>query len=317
MTMSALTYKLKNQYAQSKYKKYIDAVLVILLISLLLISITGHDFIDNISEKLGVETGSVYTSNYPVNFHIIDVGTADCMILSCNDHHVLIDGGKYEDLERVLNYLESYQIDKFDAVICSHPDSDHMGTFEKILENYPVEVFYQSPIMENSKKQEVISLRDKLDELNIPVYSLRAGDSFKIDTLKFDVLAPVKDYDKTNDMSLIIKATMGDFSLLLCGDMAENELNDLMDSDSDLDVDILKVAHHGSDTGTSPEFIEKCSPEYAVVSVGRANRYLPSKTTVAELRNYGCQILQTENEGNIVISTACDGRYKIKIREDK
>ena len=133
------------------------------------------------------------------------------------------------------------------------------------------------------------------------------GDAFAIGNLRFSVLGPLDEEDAEN-RSLILRADYGETSFLFTGDAEEKEEELLLNvCGTLLDVDLLKVAHHGSDTSTTDAFIDAVTPEIAVISASRDNSYgHPSPNVTERLTQRNCQIVSTYQEGTIVFLT--DGK---------
>ena len=111
------------------------------------------------------------------------------------------------------------------------------------------------------------------------------------------IFAPLKVYDNTNDMSPIIKVTYNNKSFLFAGDIqSESEEDMIVEYGSKLDADVLKVAHHGSSTSTSDEFVQLVNPKYAVICVGYNTYGHPSFDVVANLQDLGAEVLTTQSE---------------------
>ena len=133
-----------------------------------------------------------------------------------------------------------------------------------------------------------------------------AGDRIYLsDSVYLDVLYPSVSNGGGNESSLVVMLHInGDVetSMLFTGDIGTRTESYLIDKDIDLDCDILKVAHHGSKYSSSEEFIEACSPDIAVISVGAHNLYgHPSSKTLARFDSYGCEIFRTDKEGAVVL----------------
>ena len=110
-----------------------------------------------------------------------------------------------------------------------------------------------------------------------------------------------------NNNSYILKFTYGETTFLFTGDAEAQYEREALENGADVDVDVLKVGHHGSRTSTCDEFIAATTPEYAVIQVGRNNRYgHPSADTVTRLERAGAEVFRTDELGDIVVTT--DGR---------
>ena len=125
------------------------------------------------------------------------------------------------------------------------------------------------------------------------------------ESVYFDVLYPSLNLGGGNENSLVLKLHITgseETTILFTGDIGMSTETELLESGSDPDCDILKVAHHGSKYSSSVEFIESCSPDAAVISVGAHNFYgHPAPDTLSRLNSYGCEVFRTDEEGAVVM----------------
>ena len=114
------------------------------------------------------------------------------------------------------------------------------------------------------------------------------------------MVAPVQDgYSNLNNYSIVLTITYGDTTFLYTGDAEEDSLSEIT---SNIKADVLKVGHHGSDTSTTKEFLEKVKPEYAIISVGEGNSYgHPAASTISLLEEYTSNIYRTDLNGTVVV----------------
>ena len=216
------------------------------------------------------------TNHYEV--HFINVGQGDCALVRYKKENFLIDtgGSMYNDLatECLIPYLESLKIFKLDYVFISHRDFDHYGALESLTENYEVEKVLYSEVF----------------------------SSVKVDDLVIQNLNHVNSYTETNDKSSVLKFTIKETSFLFTGDISKTVEEDLIKQQSNLiDCDVLKVAHHGSNSSSSIEFLKECSPELAVISCGLNNIYRhPSDEVISNLENLNIEYKRTDLDGTVV-----------------
>jgi len=249
----------------------------------------------------------------------IDVGQGDsAFIRTCSGRTVLIDGGgsdSKDDSETnigetvVIPFLLDYGVSSLDLVIATHGHNDHIQGLIPVLEEFGVENFampdYRGP------KEEFKALLDICASRKIQVKTLKKGDKIKLDDKSFfDVLSPSKDlvYDvaSLNNSSLVLKLVYEDVKVLFTGDMEKEAEDLLLDSPCDVRADVLKVAHHGSDTSTGFEFLRAVAPEAAVISVGRNNFGHPSGVVLKRLSGEGVLIFRTDEDGAVILRS--DGR---------
>ena len=222
-----------------------------------------------------------------VHIHVIDVGKADAILIESADAAILVDTGTADTAKDVLQYLEQRQITKLDAVWLSHRDSDHAGGLQSILDCVEVE-------------ETVGSVHC---ELPLKTQSVTPGDVVRYGELTFTVLAPVHTFENENDNSLVFLMEYGAFSMLFCGDIEEKAEAALLESGASLQADVLKVAHHGSDTSTSNAWLGAVTPTYAVISTGEDKSHLPRNTVLRRLRDADVSYYRTDRDGTVVFST--------------
>lgn len=212
---------------------------------------------------------------------------------------MLIDGGNVEDSSLIVSYLADQGVEKLDYVVCTHAHEDHVGGLSGALNKYPAgEVL--SPVTEYSSKafgNFVKYTQAQGLELTVP----QAGDQWTVGEASITVLGPQKDYDETNNTSIVLRTDYGETSFLFTGDAERESEQDLLDAGVSLDADVLKVGHHGSSTSTSYAFLREVSPEYGVISVGQDNDYgHPNDEVLSRLRDADVELYRTDLQGHIV-----------------
>ena len=234
--------------------------------------------------------------------HCIDVGQADCTLLESRGAFMLIDGGNTDDGQRVIDYLRSHGVRQLQAVVCTHGHEDHAGGLLQILQAYPPQSLYAPLTAHSSTYFDSLSRWASQQGLEITVPAL--GDSILLGEAEITVLGPVKDYEKENNDSLILKAVCGNRSFLFAADMEREAEEDLLSSGADVRADVLRVGHHGAADATLYRFLYEVEPQYAVISVGADNPYgHPHEAALSRLEDAGVQILRTDLQGTICIRT--------------
>lgn len=229
----------------------------------------------------------------------IDVGQGDSiLILTPNEKTILIDAGEPGDYEKIKGTIDNYSISKLDVVIGTHPHSDHIGSMQKIIENYDIGRVYIPDKIHTSKTFENLLLAIEKKGLEIDIAD--AGVKIDLDkTLDLKFVSPNGSFEDANNSSAVLRLRYKDISFLFTGDM-EIKAEKLIDDN--IDVDVLKVGHHGSDTSSSKEFLNRVTPTIAVISVGKDNKYNhPSQDIVDRLNGIGAQVYRTDEMGNITI----------------
>lgn len=231
----------------------------------------------------------------------LDVGQADSALLICGDEAILIDGGNVSDSQLIYTVLKNNGIDHLKAIVISHAHEDHCGGVAAALKACTVDTVYAPVATYDSKAFSNIT---NMTEIVIPT----VGDTFYFGSAMVEILGPVKEYDNTNNTSVVCKVTNGNDSFLFTGDMEFEAEKDLVDSGADLSADVLKVGHHGSDTSTSYVFLREVMPSYAVISSGYGNSYgHPSEVVLSRLKDANVNVYRTDLQGDIVMKTCGDG----------
>lgn len=250
-------------------------------------------------------------SELVVNY--IDVGQADSIFIKTPEgKNMLIDAGETKK-GAVVDFLNKNNVKKIDAVIATHPHSDHISEMDSVIENYEITNFYMPKVMHTTKSFE--NMIDALESKNVNVIEAKAGVTIDIDkNLKCDILAPCKNnYEDLNDWSAVLKITYGENSFLFTGDATEISERDIINNKSDIKADVLKIGHHGSRTSTSDEFLEFVNPKYTVISAEEGNDYgHPHKETMERLKDINTYI--TFNTGTV---TAISDGKNINIKTEK
>lgn len=235
--------------------------------------------------------------------HFLDVGQGDSsLIVTPNGKTILIDGGKSTAGEKVVAYLKQAGISSIDLLVATHPDADHIGGLIDVLDQVEVEKVLDSGKSHTS--QTYLDYLTLIDEKNIPFEVAEEGSSISLDSaLTIKVLNSGSDAKDNNESSVILKITYGQIDFLYTGD-AEIQQEAEMVSKYNVEAEVLKAGHHGSDTSTSQEFINEVQPEVSILSYGEGNSYgHPYSEIVNRLKAIGSDIYSTAVSGDIVVTT--------------
>ncbi|HHY77026.1 MAG TPA: MBL fold metallo-hydrolase [Clostridiales bacterium] len=232
--------------------------------------------------------------------HFIDVGQADCIFIKTDDKTMLIDAGNNADSKTVVEYIKSQNIDKLDFVVGTHPHEDHIGGLDAVIESFDIGTIYMPRAMNTTKTFE--DVLNAISKKGLKVTTPVSGTTVYFGKASFTILAPNSDnYDELNNYSIVIKLNHGNNSFMFTGDAEEISEKEMINKDYDLSADVLKVAHHGSNTSTTEEFLDKVNPQYAVICVGKDNKYgHPHKETIDLLNKKGIKIYRTDESGTII-----------------
>lgn len=245
-----------------------------------------------------------------LQIHFIDVGQGDCaLIISPGGENLLIDAGGEDSSEKVISYIRRLGVERIDHMMLSHLHEDHIGSADDIAREIGVrKVYTATDGSDEGLLFPVFSVFEECGATHVPVSS--GYELILTGGVDIELRLPEKtgSGDK-NDDSMIIKMTFGGTSFLFTGDAEESEERELTGKyGKALSCDLLKVAHHGSATSSTEEFLEAASPSVAVISCGKNNEYgHPGAKTLERLKKVGAEVLRTDIDGSIVILS--DGEY--------
>lgn len=238
-----------------------------------------------------------------LEIHFIDVGQGDSILFRTKDRNILLDTGgslysNYVNDQIVIPYLQKLGVNRLDGLIISHFDADHAGGIRGLMDKLKINNIYASYIPDDQDLYEDI-MKNK-----IPFILVKAGDRLNINNdISFDVLWPDDDVKSLspNDKSLGLLLNYDDYKLFFGGDIerqAEIRLVEYIPSN----IDVLKVAHHGSQTSSINEFLEIARPHTSIISVGPNNQYNhPSPQVIDRLESVKTTIYRTDTMGLIKI----------------
>lgn len=236
--------------------------------------------------------------------HFIDVGQADAILVECDGENMLVDGGDGSDSSLIYSYLKERKIRRIKYVINTHPHEDHVGGLPGALNYATAERGFSSYSSYDSA-----AFSDYLRYLamqNVQLEVLEAGESLALGGATVRVLGPVERDNEVNNNSLVLELRYGEVCFLLTGDVEEEAERRLLEAGLVPDCQVLKVAHHGSDSSSGHRFLRAAAPEHAVISVGKDNGYgHPSERVLGLLEDAGAQVFRTDLHGHVVAD--CDG----------
>lgn len=319
-------------------EKILIAVALILLAALVTVLAANGELPGLFEQPLIENEGTkIYTSFYsgsvnvvlPQEFntqallevHFIDVGQGDAIFIRFPDgKDMLIDCGSgttagTEMRNKFSEYLIDLNVGVLDYFIVTHPDSDHVNLANIVLNNFEVKNIYYNDLEADTEVYG--NFLTLAENENAALFEIDAdGEQYFIENTaagyRMDIYAPgYERFSGDNAMSVICLLSYGERKILFTGDAEANTENYFMSLfGSPIDIDILKVAHHGSDTGTQEDFLNFFTPEYAVISVGETNSHNhPSAEVMNRLFNNGVATYRTNRHGNIVLYVDDSGDF--------
>lgn len=280
------------------------------------LEVPGFNIFDLVAGKQKIDTETpLVPEEGEVYFHFIDVGQGDAVLVTTPDGNMLIDTSESKAREALDEYLKAAGVEEIEYLVLTHPDADHIGNADFIIQNYRIKNIIMTDYAATSKTYE--RMLDAIEQSSANVIEGEAGFQFSLGALTNTIIAPNEDYDDPNEMSIVIKSAYGETSVMLTGDAEkESEADSLKKwNAATFKCDILKVGHHGSVTSTTEEFLSAVDPDIAVISCGSGNRYgHPHDETVERLLAKGVEIYRTDEDGDIVFKT--DGKEFVLIQPE-
>ncbi|MCI8886707.1 MAG: MBL fold metallo-hydrolase [Hungatella sp.] len=247
-------------------------------------------------------------STFSIQF--IDVGQGDAALVECDGRYMLIDGGDVKAGDKVYSVLEEKGIQHLDILVLSHLHADHIGGLTKAL-TYASKI---DKVMANSSYGGTEIFRKVEHELDINGVQITVphmGDKYQFGSAEIEVVDVAATLE--ND-SLVLMITYGKTRFLFTGDIedeVQTRISDRYENEKDeaYKIDLIKMPHHGSaspktvnGTGSLYRFIRTFMPDYAVISVGKDNKYgHPHKETLDLLKDAHVKVYRTDTDGNITI----------------
>jgi len=236
--------------------------------------------------------------------HYIDVGQGDATLIKCGSHAMLIDGGNNNKGTTVQLYLKKQGVESLDYVIGTHPDADHIGGLDVIVYKYNCDTVIMPDYEKDTKTyQELVDvIHDKNMKITYPV----VGEQYALGEAKFTIIAPNSNSygGNANDYSVAILLEYGKNRFLFTGDAEEASETEMLSNGIELSADVYKVAHHGSHSASTQEFLNAVRPKYAVISCGEGNSYgHPHAEVLNRLRSMGVEVFRTDEQGSIIASS--------------
>ncbi len=248
-----------------------------------------------------------------LSVHVLNVGQgSSTLIIGPDGETILIDTGDWrDDGEEVIAYLEGQGITRIDHLVTTHPDADHIGGHEAVINHFETELdgvgaVYDPGIASSSGTYE--EYLNAVETHDVTLYRTQAGDSIQMSGASVQVLAPPEGYlanKDSNENSLVLHLQFGESSFLLPGDGEKASEEYLVETYGDrLNSTVLVVGHHGSDSSTSEAFLEAAAPRAAVISSAYDSQYgHPDEEVLTRLEAHSVPTYWTGTHGTIVFTS--------------
>ena len=266
----------------------------------------------------GTESADSGTESKPeakalLKIHFLDVGQGACALIESDGHYMLIDGGGRDSSSFTVSYLAQLGIEKFDYMVATHFDEDHIAGLIGVFNKFAVETILEPSYETDTSIYKSFKEAEKNSKAKVIIPE--PGEEYTLGDAKFTVLAPKKpenDTDqetasedlKENNQSICILLKNGDNKVLFTGDAEQEEEQYLVDSGRDIRADVYLVGHHGSGSSTSELLLDAVQPEYAVISCGTGNDYgHPVQEVLDRLWDKDVSVFRTDEQGNIIMTS--------------
>lgn len=272
---------------------FIFVVIGVALFSLLFGRFAGRE------EQIESKKNQKSLNNKELDVYFIDVGQGDAIFIEApNGKTMLIDGGKKSAGQRVVDFISAKGYTKIDFVVATHPDADHIGGLQQVLETFEVKHFIDSGKVHTTETY--YRLLQTIDEQQIDFIVPKRGDKIDLDSAMYTmVVSAVEEASNNNEASVVIYMQYGEHSFLFTGD-ADTGIESQMTHHFDLPTTVLKAGHHGSDTSSSLSFLQATQPEAVVLSYGEGNTYgHPHESVLRSIEAIESKVYSTAVDGDI------------------
>lgn len=238
----------------------------------------------------------------------LDVGQGLSVLLSCDGHYALYDGGDRDYSSRVVAHLQEQGVDSLDYVIASHYDADHLNGVVGALNVFPAGQIW-GPKDDSKDTRVYEAFVEAANAQGKEIIQPQIGSTFPLGGAQLTVLGPCSEnYADSNSYSIVVKVENGEDSFLLTGDAPMECEEEMLSAGEDLSCDVLCAGHHGSATSTSWDLLEAALPSWCVISCGTGNDYShPHEETMEKLASMEIPVFRTDIQGDLVAFSAGSG----------
>ncbi|MCK5416563.1 MBL fold metallo-hydrolase [Candidatus Parcubacteria bacterium] len=283
--------------------KFYKNLLILGIISIVIIVLVFITF-SFIKEKVEIRNENK-VNELEVDF--LDIGQGDSVLIQTTyGQNIIIDGGPddsvLDELEKVLPWWDK----KIDLMVLTHPHSDHVTGLIYVLDKYEIGKIMYTGV--NHTAPGYLEWLEKIKNKNIEILLIDQQQKIELGKESFlEILYPNtsllhKEIDNLNNTSVIVKLTHGETKFLFAGNAEKEIEKELLENKVDLNADVFKVSHHGSNDSNTEEFLKAISPKYAIIQVGKNNKFHhPHSRIIKRLERTGAKIFRNDVDGLVKV----------------
>ncbi len=270
------------------------------------------------------------------NLHLIacNIGQGDAILITQGSNQALVDGGPNESVLSCLSKYVPFWDRTIELIVLTNADADHMTGLIEVINRYDVDQLVTNHLFKDS--QRFSAFRQTVIDHQVKIHAPHSGEVIQLptgsDPVSFTVLWPTSALgnqdiwlasandqvlgantygSNSNEQSVVLKLTYGDFDALLTGDIGTPTETALLESGTLTDIELLKVGHHGSKYSSTVPFLDTIKPEISLISTGKNSYGHPTPEAIERLKAIGSQIFRTDQDGDVHLIT--DGKkYWVK-----
>lgn len=245
---------------------------------------------------------------------VLDVGKGDCILISKDGSHVLIDAGYAGTSKDVISYLREEKIERLDYFIITHYDKDHVGGAAAIAEQFPIGRICLPNY--DGKSKQYTALMNVIAGKSLDAYRVSEDVSFTLADVKYDIIASDVAYipgdedseGNDNDVSLVIAAYWNKDSYLFAGDLEKVGIRSFLSSGMG-SFDVVKMPHHGQNESNTDDFVESVQPKIALIT--DSAEYPADDKVLKMLKDADADVFCSSECGRIVLTGTGTGNYTV------
>ena len=250
----------------------------------------------------------------------MDVGQGDAILIKTpTGQNILVDGGRDKTVLRRLAENLPWFDRQLDLVILTHPDDDHAAGLAAVAGRFKIKRLVYTALADESPGY--LALMAEIKKQNIPAVIIDRPQIINLSpSIRLEILSPIKSFvgqapQNINDTSVVSRLVYGQSTILLTGDLEMEGEEQLLADGAPIEAQVLKVSHHGSDSGSGEAFLSAVKPKIAIISVGADNTFgHPNRRILKRLERIGATVYRTDQQGTIRLFS--DGK-SINLKTEK